>query len=133
MIQFQNNDQKRTPSKGLLAVALLLSFFSFTGFTVCSPQQKQITPTELVVSIRGVNKRAHSFKSAIVSFREKDFLRQLNADQIRFVFLNDAQIVKIKFGDASRKAIAFKRLTGFFEQLSIPYSYEEESFNSSRG
>ena len=133
MIQFQNNDQKRTPSKGLLAVALLLSFFSFTAFTVCSPQQKQITPTELVVSIRGVNKRAHSFKSAIVSFREKDFLRQLNADQIRFVFLNDAQIVKIKFGDASRKVLAFKRLTGFFEQLSIPHSYEEESFNSSRG
>lgn len=133
MLLFQNTKNRKPLSKSWLTAVLLLSLFSLSDVGAYSPQQKQITKTELVSSASRALKRTHSFKRAVASFHAKNFFLQRSVHQVTFVILLHQQFVNTKFVAAYQKTLTIKRATRVFEQSHIPRSSDEDIYNSTRG
>lgn len=114
-----------------LVIALFLSVFSF-GLGVYNPQQKQIAKTELVGSARHIVKRTHSLKKEI-SVQTKIVPLQLHTQQFKVAIFHYAQFIKIRFAEASAKALFIKRSIGVFDRSHITRSSDEDNSNSTRG
>ncbi len=131
MIQVEHIATKNTLSKGLMAVILLLSLFTFSGNNTYLTHQ-QVTQTEVVVFARS-SKRAFSISKPGVIQQQHRQLLHLNLFEKKTALRVYAQSMTIKFEHASNQFQSSQKSITFFRSQHIPRHSAEEDQNFLRG
>ena len=129
----QHIKHKKISTAGWVAITLLLSLFSFSGFAVHPSQQKQIEKTELVVTIKRSVRTTHSFQYPTVASQENSFWFQLDSYQLNLSVLHYSLTVRTSLIDALSEVLSFKKSTSFLPSVHNPRPSDEDYFNSLRG
>ena len=129
----QHIKHKKISTAGWVAITLLLSLFSFSGFAVHPSQQKQIEKTELAIAIRRSVKTPYPFQYPIVASHENRFWFQLESNQLNCSVLHYSLTVRTSLIDALSEVLSFKKSTSFLPSIHNPSPSDEDYFNSLRG
>jgi hypothetical protein len=116
---------KDTPGKWLLAFTLLLSVFSFTGYSAPSQQrQNSIKQTELVVTLTSGTKRALSYKQALAAYSKPVPSCSFNPVQARQFSAHVATAIRHLSKQHFNRSPFLKR----FQSRTLPLCHEDDPY-----